>query len=96
MFIANRTTTSKPVITVTSLRRLRSFYRKSIVEPINNTPWNDTQLVKQDTTTTKSLISNNSRVTPTPDSSLLSTSPAEIQRQLKAWRDHQERLHIIV
>jgi hypothetical protein len=33
---------------------------------------------------------------PTPDSSLLSTSPEEIQRQLKAWEERRERLHIIV
>jgi hypothetical protein len=30
------------------------------------------------------------------DSSLLSTTPEEIQRNLKAWRNQEERLHIIV
>ena len=68
-----------------------------MVQPISSTSWNDTQLVKQDTAlTSKSLISNNSRETPTPGSSLLSTTPEEIQQQLKAWREHGERLKIIV
>lgn len=30
------------------------------------------------------------------DSSLLVTSPEEIQRNLERWRDHNERLHIVV
>jgi hypothetical protein len=73
------------------------FWNRLMVQPISSTSWNDTQLVKQDTALTpRSLISNNSRETPTPDSSLLSTTPEEIQRNLKAWREHGDRLHIIV
>lgn len=30
------------------------------------------------------------------DSSLLSTTPEEIQRNLEMWRKDQERLHIVV
>ena len=30
------------------------------------------------------------------DTSLLATSPEEIQRNLEAWRKHEERLHIVV
>jgi hypothetical protein len=30
------------------------------------------------------------------DSSLLSTTPEEIQRNLEAWRKQEEKLHIIV
>jgi len=68
-----------------------------MVQPISSISSSDMQLVRQDTAlTSKSLISNNSRETPTPGSSLLSTTPEEIQQNLKAWRERQERLHIIV
>ena len=30
------------------------------------------------------------------DTSLLVTTPEEIQRNLEAWRKHEERLHIVV
>ena len=97
MFIASQTTTSSSATIAASLRRLRSLWSTSMVQPKSSISSSDMQLVKQDTDlTSKSLISNNSRETPTPDSSLLSTTPEEIQRQLKAWREQQERLHIIV
>ena len=74
-----------------------TFAKLLEVQPISSTSWNDTPLVKQDTALTqKSLISNLSGEMPIPDSSLLSTTPEEIQRNLKAWREHGERLHIIV
>jgi len=73
--------------------RLRSKY---VVESVSNIR-NDMPLVRQDVALTSvSLISNNSRLLPTPDSSLLSTSPQEIQRQLEAWEKAKERIHIVV
>ena len=30
------------------------------------------------------------------DTSLLVTTPEEIQRNLEAWRKHEERIHIVV
>ena len=73
--------------------RLRSKY---VVESVSNIR-NDMPLVRQDVALTSvSLISNNSRLLPTPDSSLLSTSPQEIQRQLERHREHQDRIHIVV
>lgn len=73
--------------------RLRSRY---VVESVNSIR-NDVPLVRQDVALTPvSLISNNTRIQPTPDSSLLSTSPQEIQRQLEAWEKAKERIHIVV
>jgi len=73
--------------------RLRSKY---VVESVSNIR-NDMPLVRQDVALTSvSLISNNSRLLPTPDSSLLSTSPQEIQRQLERHREYQDRIHIVV
>lgn len=77
----------------TSVVRLESKY---VVEPVNNIR-DDMPLVRQDVALTSvSLISNNSRLQPTPDSSLLSTSPQEIQRQLEAWEKAKERINIVV
>ncbi len=73
--------------------RLRGRY---VVESVNNIR-NDMPLVRQDVALSSvSLISNNTRIQPTPDSSLLSTSPQEIQRQLDAWEKAKERIHIVV
>ena len=77
----------------TFIRRLRG---KSVVESVNSIS-NDMPLVRQDTALTSvSLISNNSRIQSTPDSSLLSTSPQEIQRQLESWEKARERINIVV
>lgn len=77
----------------TFIRRLRG---KSVVESVNSIR-NEMPLVRQDTALTSvSLISNNSRIQPTPDSSLLSTSPQEIQRQLESWEKARERINIVV
>jgi len=86
MFIQGR-------INRTPITRLRKKY---VVEPVDSIR-NDVPLVRQDMALTSvSLISNNTRIQPTPDSSLLSTSPQEIQRQLEAWEKARERIHIVV
>jgi hypothetical protein len=73
--------------------RLRSKY---VVESVSNIR-NEMPLVRQDVALTSvSLISNNSRLPLPPDSSLLSTSPQEIQRQLERHREYQDRIHIVV
>ena len=73
--------------------RLRGRY---VVESVNNIR-NEMPLVRQDVALTSvSLISNNSRLPLPPDSSLLSTSPQEIQRQLERHREYQDRIHIVV
>ena len=73
--------------------RLRGRY---VVESVNNIR-NEMPLVRQDVALTSvSLISNNSRLPLPPDSSLLSTSPQEIQRQLEAWERARERINIVV
>ena len=77
----------------TFIRRLRG---KNVVESVNSIR-NEMPLVRQDVALTSvSLISNNSRIQPTPDSSLLSTSPQEIQRQLESWEKARERISIVV
>ena len=77
----------------TFIRRLRS---KNVVESVNSIR-NEMPLVRQDIALTSvSLISNNSRIQSTPDSSLLSTSPQEIQRQLESWEKARERINIVV
>ena len=77
----------------TSITRLRG---RNVVESVNSIR-NEMPLVRQDIALTSvSLISNNSRLQSPPDSSLLSTSPQEIQRQLERHREHQDRIHIVV
>lgn len=77
----------------TSITRLRG---KGMVESVNSIR-NEMPLVRQDIALTSvSLISNNSRIQSTPDSSLLSTSPQEIQRQLESWEKARERISIVV
>ena len=77
----------------TFIRRLRG---KNVVESVNSIK-NEMPLVRQDIALTSvSLISNNSRIQSTPDSSLLSTSPQEIQKQLERHREYQDRIHIVV
>ena len=35
-------------------------------------------------------------ITKSSDTSLLVTTPEEIQRNLQRWREHNERIHIVV
>ena len=77
----------------TSITRLRG---RNVVESVNSIR-NEMPLVRQDIALTSvSLISNNSRLQSPPDSSLLSTSPQEIQKQLERHREYQDRIHIVV
>jgi len=72
--------------------RLRSKY---VVESVSNIR-NEMPFRQDVALTSVSLISNNSRLPLPPDSSLLSTSPQEIQRQLERHREYQDRIHIVV
>ena len=63
-----------------------------MVESVSNIR-NEMPLVRQDVALTSvSLISNNSRLPLPPDSSLLSTSPQEIQRQLEDRKEINETM----
>lgn len=38
----------------------------------------------------------NKPITKSSDTSLLVTTPEEIQRNLQRWREHNERIHVVV